>query len=339
MRDKLENFLSEVQLIVQDDLSGEAYASITLNPHLRWMKFILLDDQPNENKERVPQKEFENIIKTGVNMPLKMAEGAIADGHEDAKPIGVITHLMKVKNRIEGLAALWSRERPEDIEFILEEFNKGVTPQVSYELPYQDIEETEAGVKDLLGTSLRGVALVRIPAFAGRTPVVAMAAKEAGESDTKLEDDKLMDELEALKQQYAEAQDTIKELNDELAELKESQASVNEELEELRGFKAEIDKLAEEADKLDKVEQKFTEAGIKRDEEYFDTNKELLLSLDETALDFMVQELVAFASEEKEDKTPDIDNDDAIPPLTPDKDTTPQSMKDLAKALNEELTK
>jgi hypothetical protein len=337
MKETLENFLSELELVVQADLAkGEAFASVNLNPNLRWMKFILLDDQPNENKQRVPQKEFQNIIKTGIHMPIKMAEGAIADGHDEARPIGVITHLKQIKNRIEGLAALWSKERPEDIDYVLEEFNSGSVPQISYELPYADSEKTEAGIENLFETSLRAATLVNLPAFAGRTPIVAMASKE--ESDTNLEDDKLMDELETLKQDHEKALDTIKELEKDLAEMKEAQASTDKELEELREFKAEVDKEAEEADKLDKIEKKFAEAGIKKDDEYFETNKERLLSLDSEALDFMVQEMVAFANKE-EDKSKDLDNDDGIPPMKGDKDTAPKSMKEFADALNAEMRK
>jgi hypothetical protein len=338
MKDKLEDFLSEVRLIVQEDLvKGEAFASIKLNPSLRWMKFILLDDKPNGNKQRVPKEEFSNIIKTGVHMPIKMAEGAIADGHDEALPIGVITNLKQINNRIEGLAALWSRERPEDIDYIINEFEAGNVPQISYELPFEEYKESEAGVQDLYGTSLGAATLVNMPAFKGRTPVVALAS-DSGDGDTTLEETKLMDELETLKQQYSESQDTIKELEKELAEQKEAQASVDKELEELREFKAEIEKKAEEADKLDKVEKKFAEAGIEKDNEYFEDNKELLLGLDETAIDFMVQELVSFASK-KEDKKADLEDEDAIPPLSGEKNTKPTTMKELSDALNKSMRK
>lgn len=346
MKDRLENFLSEVRLVEQQDLNeGEAFASVTLNPNLRWMKFILLDDQPNENKQQVTKEEFQNIIKTGIHMPIKMAEGAISEGHKDDKdnwlrPIGVITHLKQIANRVEGLAALWSKERPEDIDLVKDEFDSGTIPQISYELPYTSSEFTEDGIEILHGTSLRGAAFVRRPAFAGRTPVLAMAST-AGD-DTNLEDTKIMDELELLKQQHSDALDKIKELEKELADKNEAQAGIDKELEELREFKSNIEKLAEEADRLDKIETKFAEAGIKQDSKYFDDNKEMLLSLNETALDFMVQEMVAFANK-KEDKTgddkPNLDNKEGIPPVTPEKDTAPNSMKEFADAFSKELSK
>lgn len=335
MEEIVNDFLSEVRLIVQEDLAeGEAFASVVLNPSLRWMKFILLDDQPNENKQRITQKEFPNIIQSGVHMPIKMAEGAIADGHDLALPIGVITHLKKVTNRIEGLAALWSRERPEDIELIVTEFNKGNTPQFSYEVPFTEEKEAESGIKDLVGTSLGAATLVNMPAFAGRTHLLAIAAKQRETEETKN-----MEELETLKQQVTEAQATIAKLTKELAEKNEAQAGIDKELGELREFKTEVDRLAGEADQIAKVEEKFTEAGIEKDDEYFETNKGLLLSLDDKAVDFMVQEFVALAATQEEDVDLDVDLDDkdGVPPVKPKKDGVPKTMKDLAEAMQEEL--
>lgn len=337
MEEKLQNFLSEVRLVTQGDIpEGEAFASIVLNPTLRWMKFILTDDKPNGNKQRVPQEEFPNIIQTGKHMPIKMAEGEIADGHENARPIGVITNLKQVKNRIEGLAALWSRERPEDIEYVLEQFESGSPPQISYEMPYTDSNYTEAGIEELGGVVLSAATFVKFPAYEGRTPVIAMASKEdAGESDTNLEETKVMDELEKLQGQLDEANDKIKELETQLAEKSDAEASLNEEVTELREYKAEQERVAAEVEKLDAIEAKFSEAGIEKDDEYFTENKEMLLNLDETAIDFMVQEMVSFAKKQ-EDNKPDLDNDDDIPPMTGDR-STPKDIKELAKALTKTL--
>lgn len=340
MEDKLEKFLSDVRLIVQKDLEdGEAFASVVLNPNLRWMKFILTDDKPNENKQRVPQEEFPNLIQTGIHMPIKMADGEIADGHEESFPIGVITNLKQIKNRIEGLAALWSRERPEDIDHIIKEFETGTIPQISYEIPFTSSVTTDEGIEDLAGTCLGAATLVGIPAYAGRTPVLAVASKNKdGTDDNTMEETKSMEELETLKQQLTEAQDKIKELEDKLTGTKETEASLNKELTELREYKADIDKLAEENDKLDKIEAKFTEAGIERAEDYFVKNKEMLLTLDDAAIDFMTQEMVSFA-EKRKGAEADLKDDDAIPPITGDKNTVPTDVKELADALREHIKK
>ena len=294
---------TNVRLIVDKLGDEDAFASITLNPTLRWLKFILTDDQPNENKQRIPQDEFDNLIKSGVNMPIKMASGDIKDGHDESFAIGVITNLKKVANKIEGLAALWSKERPEDIDIIINEFEAGTPPQISWEVPYTEEVKGEDGISVLKGIILRAATLVRSPAYSGRTPILAVAAKTNKPTETdsiknnKLtkQEDSSMDELELIKSQLSEAKEKIAELEGQLKEKVDSFASVEEELTELRGFKAQVDKDADEATKLASVRTKFTDAEIEKDDDYFAENRERFLSLDEEGLDFMIQEMSAFA--------------------------------------------
>lgn len=287
-------------ILIKDKLGeDDAFASVTLNPTLRWLKFVLTDDQPNGNKQRIPQEEFDNLIKSGINMPIKMAAGDIADGHDKSFAIGVITHLKKVANKIEGLAALWSKERPDDVDLIIEEFESGSPPQISWEVPFDREEVGTDGVATLKGIILRAATLVRLPAFEGRTPVLAVAATETKpiEAEAEIEEETIMsdDKLKELEVQLTEANETIAELRDQLKEKTEGFASIEEELTDLREFKAQSDKDTEEAEKLDSVKAKFAEAGIEKDDEYFDENKERFLSLDEAGQDFMVQEMSAFA--------------------------------------------
>lgn len=314
MPDNLEQLLSNVELIPLEGLDeSDAFASVTLNPTLRWMKFILTDDQPNENKQRVPPTEFENLIKSGVHMPIKMANGKILPGHDEAYPIGVITNLKQTHNKIEGLAALWSRERPDDVEYIINEFRSGKTPQISWEIPFTEIKE-EDGIQNLTGICLRAATLVGLPAYAGRTPVLAVASK----TDEGVIN---MPELEALQTELAEAK--VK-----LEELETAKASADEELKQLREFKAQVDKEQADAEKLATIKAKFAEAGLKKEDEYFITNRDMLLVLDEAALNFMVQELAAFAqaSINKPDKP-------EIPPLTNNDIVNTNDVKALATAL------
>jgi hypothetical protein len=321
--------LSDLLLIEQDDLGeDDAFASLTLNPTLRWMKFILTDDMPNDNKMRVPQTEFDNLIKTGVHMPIKMAEGQISQGHADTLPIGVITNLKKVQNRIEGLAALWSKERPEDVEFVVNEFKEGRTPQISWELPHTSKVTDENGITDLQGTCLRAATLVGLPAYAGRTPVLAMASKDT--ANTSMEETNKM-ELETLKTQLEEAKSKITELETLIEASNQAKASVETELTELKEFKAQVVAEQEKAEKLAALKVKFSEAGIQRDDEYFVTNCDTLLALEESALSFMVQELAAFS------KTPPqtIEAGATEIPNVPNLDTPvdPKNVKTLAQAL------
>lgn len=293
--------------LIKDKLDeNDAFASITRNPTLRWLKFILTDDQPNANKQRIPQEEFDNLIKSGINMPIKMAEGGIADGHDNSKAIGVITHLKQVANRIEGLAALWSRERPQDVDLIINEFESGTPPQISWEVPYTDEEYDDDGIASLRGIILRAATLVRLPAFEGRTPVLAVAAKQKTEptetdsieEDSKMTDDKLRELTDQLAKATADleiAQARIEELEGSVKEKDVSLASVDEELTSLREFKAQIEKDDMEAEKLASVRAKFTEAEIERPDEYFIDNRERFLNMSQEDVEFMVQEMKAFA--------------------------------------------
>ncbi len=139
------------------EAENEAFAAISLNPAVTWAKFILTDSEPNLNKQRIPETEFENLIRTGVYMPIKMALGEIKDGHDEAIPIGVISHLKRASNQIQGLAALWDRERPEDIQYIKERYTNKKPLQLSWEVFYEQAVEKEDGIADLTGTALRAV--------------------------------------------------------------------------------------------------------------------------------------------------------------------------------------
>jgi hypothetical protein len=288
----------------------EAFSAINLNPAVTWTKFVLTDDRPNANKQRVPAEEFENLIKTGVYMPIKMAQGGIKDGHDESRPIGVITHLKKFKNQVIGLAALWSKENPEDVELVKSMYNDKRQLQLSWEILFANSNLTEEGVEELRDTALRAVTLVGMPAYEGRTPILEVAGKH----EDKLEDES-MEELEKLLKENAELKVSLGE-KDALLTLKDAElAAISTEKETLAQFKAAIDKEKADAEKLAEIKLQFKEAGIDKDEEYFGKNQEMFLSMEKTELDFMVQELVSFktASASKNDDTP-IENPE-VPPV------------------------
>jgi len=177
--------LNELEFIDENEIPDEvldAEASLMLNPYVRWAKFIMTDDQPNGNGERTPVEEFDNLIQSGIHMPIKMAEGKIEDGHENATPIGVITHLKKEfvdgVNKIIGLAAFWLRERPSDISYIKERIDNNEDVNISWELGAQDKVLAQDGVFDWRGLAVQAVTVVDRPAYQGRTRIIAMAAKK-----------------------------------------------------------------------------------------------------------------------------------------------------------------
>lgn len=404
---KSETF--ELEIITEEEAeSFDEQASLMMNPYVRWAKFILTDDQPNGNKMRVPVEEFDNLIQSGIHMPIKMAEGKIEEGHENSTPIGVITHLKKVfedgVHKIVGLAALWLSERPGDVSYLKTKIDAGDEVDISWELGVQDKLFNDNFI-DLVGVTLKAATVVGKGAYLGRTRITEMAAKKkeskeekwgktyvenlpdssfllidrGGEKDLEgrtyprelrhfpVRDDKglydenklrealveagksniptpvllslkktvttLLDridagasleeislefgsvalknivmeedtvELEQLKQQVADLQAkldaalaSLQEKENARASLETEKTTMETELAELREFKKEIDDEVAKAEKLDGIKAKFAEAKLEKEDTYFTENSEKLLSLDEAALDFMVQELSAFSA-------------------------------------------
>ena len=317
-----------VQLLIDDetieDSLKEAVAAIANNPYITWAKFTLTDDKPNKNKQRVPEEEFDNLVKSGVHMPIKMAEGGISDGHDFTFPIGTITHLKKFKDRIVGLAALWYSERPEDVGIIKDKFNKKEPLNLSWELSYSDSNEND-GITDLRGVNLKAATLVGIPAYAGRTQITAVASENN-------EGDKTLEELEKIKGQLDESQSEVAELKNKISEMESTASDAQKELDELRSYKSEIEAEKERAERLESIKNKFSEAGIEKEDSYFEEKKEVLLGLDEAALDFFVQEAVAFAAKDDKKDKDEQASAKKIPGFVSDKNED-YSMKELAEAL------
>ncbi len=403
--DILELQAQDFELIEQPD--DEAFASVSLNPTFRWCKFILTDDQPNLNKKRIPMEEFDNLIKTGIFAPIKMEMGQIGD-HLEAVSIGVITALKKAGNVVKGLGALWSDERPEDVAMLKEKFDAGEKLNLSWEVNYSEGVPEDGGVVALKDTALKATTFVRLPAYAGRTPILEFASMEGLEEEnsavwttaymndlpdssflyiepggskdadgkttprslrhlpykdaqgkidlphlrnalaripqsnlpesvksrltkraeeilnkekSSMEDIEL-EELELLKTQLAELQEKLEQKDQEIAQL-------TTEKESLASFKNQIEKEQAEVQKLTEIKTKFVEAGIEKSEEYFAEKREMLLGLEDNALDFMIQELVAFAS------TASTKTDKSSVSVPNFSNSRPSDAKDLGKKLFE----
>lgn len=308
-----------LEYISRDD-NGESEASVSLNPSFSWAKFILTDDMANENKQRIPRQEFSNLIKTGIHAPIKMEAGDPLGDHAQSTPLGVITHLKETGNKVEGIAALWTRERESDVQSLKEMYKTGRLPQLSWEVMYEDSKVGEDGVEDLIGTALRAVTVVGVPAYAGRTPIVALASTQ--EPNTNLEELNV-DELEQAKARITELE---KLLADKDTEINTTKAEVDT----LREFKSNIEKEQADAEKLTTIKQKFLEAGIKKEDTFFAEKKELLLGLSDNALDFMIQEMVSFSSADNKNQSTS-----SIPRIP----TDPEDVTDDPKKLAEELRK
>lgn len=408
---------------------GEAVASVvSADQSVTWAKFVLTDDKPNGNGQRIPLEEFDNIIKTGIFKPLKMARGEIKDGHEDAEPLGVITHLSKIGNKIYALAALWDRERAEDVAYIKSLVQENKPVNVSWEVLYSRANASK-GVSDLLDTVLRAVTIVGMPAYKGRTQFIAIAStkwtdeymkslpdnhfmyvgpdgnrmfayrddtgkidlnrlskieKEISESqlpentlkgirhqvkkmksvidadaslkellsdgvEINLEDSKLDKELEAkvseleaklalASSENAKKDEALANALQEAETAKQTAKELADEIQPLREFKQAADEAAERESKLSAIKEKFSTLNLVKEDDYFSSNADKLLALDEAGLEFMLQEMVAFRdSEGSGEGQSSLTKGTKIPNLPGNAGTF--EIKDLAAALRERKKK
>jgi hypothetical protein len=262
---------------------GIAFASMSLNPNYQWVKVIVTDDKPNANHQRVPKEEFANIIKTGVYSPLKMDFGRISPGHKEAlgKPIGTFTNFNEYGDKLIALAALWKNERPDDVALLKEMYDSGASPNISWELSYDAEAQEEDGTTALNGIKFNGAVVVGNPAYKGRTSFIAMSSEQTNSEDS-------MEELELARQKISELETKVSELGTAIAEK-------DTELAELTKFKNDIEATQAKASKLQAIREKFVEAGIVKDDEFFATREETFLAMNEDALNFVVQELAAFS--------------------------------------------
>ena len=283
---------SEVKLMVDkleiDEMA--ASASISLNPNVAWMKLLLTDDKFNANRQRVPREEFANVLRTGLFMPLKMAYGEISEGHAETFPLGVMTHLKTEGNSIQALAALWDRERHEDIEFLRKRYSEGKGIHISWELTYTDEENEDDGVV-LKNVSMNAATIVGMPAYEGRTPALALSSKEEGDSMENTieltEHDKLMNEQ---KQQY---ETKVSEIQASLDTVQTELTTLKPQYEDLVNFKKTIEEAEAKKQKLDSIRQKFVDASLEITDEYFNERAEAFAGMSDEQLGFFIQELVA----------------------------------------------
>lgn len=315
MEIKTTNFITDiVQLNIdgdKSDLPKEVLAAISKNPTLRWIKFVLTDDAPNANKQRIPKEEFSNLVKTGIHMPIKMSQGYIRDGHEYSVPIGSITSLVERDHFVEGIAGLWGKEYPGEVSLLQElSASEDEQPQLSWEILYKGSRVEDDGVEAFSDTALAAATVVGMPAYEGRTPITLMASKESN-SDYRIkteELDNMEEELKKLQSRVSELESENKTLEDSLASLKEEHDTLKSEhdtlsteKDELAEFKEEIEAAKEKEEKLERVKSLFSESGVELPAEFLEDEekREKLLAMDYSQLEFLMQDLAIFASDEE----------------------------------------
>lgn len=141
------------------------------------LSLILTDFAPNKNNQGIPESEQDNIIRTAINTPLKINfDGEEYYSHASAIPIGPITHaypgIYQDRHVIFAEAIIWNDIYPEISSFLKKVFDEGI--HTSWEIYYTDSTVIE-GVQWLKNTVFAGTCVVERPAYADRTPILAIA--------------------------------------------------------------------------------------------------------------------------------------------------------------------
>jgi hypothetical protein len=267
-------------------------------------------------------------------MPIKMAQGLIRAGHEFSVPIGTITGLIERENRVEGIAALWSREYPEEVKILEDMSSAGEKPQISWEILYKDSINDE-GIESLQDTQLTAATVVGLPAYNGRTPILSMASinKEGKSPMDEKELEKLQADFAALTEENKTLKGSLETLTNQISDLQKAH-------DVLAAFKADIDTKAEKEAKVVSIKKMFEDAGIELPEDYFtdDARAAQLLSMSTDQLSYVIQEFALFS---KRDSSSSASTrrlgDRNLPNLSgKPEDFTP---KEIAMKLREELSK
>lgn len=330
---KTHNIISDiVQLTLEEEEKyKEVLASLSFNKTLKWIKFILTDANANANNQRIPKNEFQNLIRTGLYMPIKMAQGFVRDGHEFSVPIGTITNLIEREDHVEGIAALWGKEYPDEVKLLQEMSSGSKKPQISWEVLYTESKK-EGDVEVFEGIQLAAATVVGLPAYEGRTPILMVASKikEGGNSSMEI-DEKELNELKTSVSTLTEERNTYKV---GLETLQPQFDALKIEHDTLVAYKADIEAKIERETKLASIKKLFVDAGIELPADYFSDEEKTgkLLSMSVEQLDYIMKELVHFAP--KTESASRHLGADGVPNLTGD-DKTAMTPKEIAKALRE----
>lgn len=285
------------------------------HPLLTRIKFILatnegarLSTSKTGLKQGIKEEDFDDVIKTAINMPIKLRYLRNGVGnHFGSIPVGHISNIEKVdlEDGIKGLVAegvLYASEYPDEVDYLKTAYAANEAPGISYEIRYDQeksiIEDGVEWIKDLI---TQAATIVRSPAYGSRTAILALASnKELSteefneevlsiiapkEADNKGgsqmdEKDKEIQRLTAL---AAEKEDALKtetdKLTNELNSVKTELTTVKGELETVTAENAKLLNTI----KMESRAKAYAEAGLEFDEdaEKAQAKKELLTKMED----------------------------------------------------------
>lgn len=230
---------------------SETATSDFKHPLLTTVKFIFADDKPNGNNQGIAYDDFDSVMQSAIDMPIKMRflGEAGAGGHSGSVTIGHIRGMEKEdvedgSHRLIADGILYTGEYPEEVEFLKTAYAAGKAPGASWEIDYKDAKQ-EGLTSWLKGIVTRAATFVRNPAYGTRTALLALA------SNNNITDEELSTELLAIAKEISpkipvkggsnKVEEEIKKLQAELEAKNKEITNLLAEKETLTTAKAELE--------------------------------------------------------------------------------------------------
>jgi hypothetical protein len=291
------------------------------NPMQSELSFVFTDYAPNKNKQGVSQAEAANLIRTGLYQPVKVDfQGNAVGDHYGAIPIGPIISLIDEGDRLVGKAVVWREEYADVVTYLEAQSSKASATdtsagstggvQFSWELYYTESAMDEAGIEWLGNCTVAATTIVDVPAYQGRTPLLAMAAEQRTITELTQRIEVLENQLKEVPMTGAPASVVASETEpmvEAVAEVEVVAApdavidapadadpaeDTEAELIALRQFKAAVEAEAAQREQLTKRRTSLSEAGVMLSDEEYTSKAELITSLDDSAFAQFVDSLV-----------------------------------------------
>jgi len=158
------------------------------NPLQTRVSLIFTDFEPNINKQAIPFSEKENIVRSALNMPLKiMFDGEQYHRHAGAIPIGPIVSVYEDTHEgrtvVKGEAVIWDEEYKEVSDHLKNLFDQGVG--TSWEIYYSTSTLDESGVEWLHDCIVASTCIVDTPAYGPERTRILAIAEQIEQSNNK----------------------------------------------------------------------------------------------------------------------------------------------------------
>lgn len=160
-------------------IQSSSAVSESNNPLQTRVGLILTDFEPNINNQAIPLREKANIMRSALNMPLRINfDGEQFHGHSGAIPLGPIVRVYEDTDNgrevVKGEAVIWTEDHSDIATYLKEMFAEGVG--TSWEIYHSDSTVDESGVEWLSDCILAGTCIVDTPAYGpNRTRILAIA--------------------------------------------------------------------------------------------------------------------------------------------------------------------